>query len=139
MKSKLLGCLAATALGAAIVVATPAMAFRGGGGFHGGGFRGGGMHFGGGGFHGRMFAGPRVFAPGGSRFVGAPFARGHVFGHRFNNFAFRHRHRFRNFAFLGVPFLYDDYNYDAYGTGCWTQIWTGYGWQWANVCYDYGY
>lgn len=62
MKSKLLAYLFAAALGAAITIATPAtpaMAFRGGGGFGGGGmhfggggFGGGGMHFGGGGFGG---------------------------------------------------------------------------------------
>jgi hypothetical protein len=58
MKSKLLGCLSATVLGAAIALATPAMAQRGGGGFggmHGG--VGGGMHFGGGGFGGGGFRG----------------------------------------------------------------------------------
>ena len=37
MRTKLLGCLAATAMAADIVVATPAMAFHGGGGFGGGG------------------------------------------------------------------------------------------------------
>ena len=41
MKTKLIGCLAATVMAAAIVVATPALAFRGGGGFGGGGFHGG--------------------------------------------------------------------------------------------------
>jgi hypothetical protein len=80
MKSKLLGCLSATVLGAAIALATPAMAQRGGGGFGGmhGGF-GGGMHFGGGGFGGGGFrggtvTGRSVFVPGGNRFAGAPFA-----------------------------------------------------------------
>ena len=45
MKSKLLGYLSAAVLGAAIALPTPAMAFRGGGGFGGmhGGFGGGGM------------------------------------------------------------------------------------------------
>ena len=43
MRTKLLGCLAATAMAADIVVATPAMAF------HGGGFGGGGHGIGGGG------------------------------------------------------------------------------------------
>ena len=45
MKTKLLGCLAATTMAADIVVATPAMAFHGGGGFGGGGHGiGGGGH-----------------------------------------------------------------------------------------------
>src|ERR1700730_10895649 len=155
MNSKILWCLAAAALGAALVVSTPAIAFRGGGGFGGGGFGGvhggfggGGMHFGGavpfrgGGFRGGMVTGRSVFVPGGNRFVGTPFA-GQVFGvNRFNNFAFRHNafffrhHHFRNFAFFGVPFAVG-YDY-GYG-GCWRQVWTGYGWQWENVGYDYGY
>ena len=63
---------------------------------------------------------------------------------RFNNFAFRHHHRFRNFAFVGAPFFddyaaYGNYDYAAYGNECWRQEWTGYGWQWVNVCYGYGY
>ena len=49
--------LAATAMAAAIVVATPAMAFRDGGGFGGGGFHGG---FGGGGLHGGFGGGGRL-------------------------------------------------------------------------------
>jgi hypothetical protein len=53
MQTKLLGCLAAMA--AAIVMATPATAFRGGGGGFHGGFGGGGMHFGAGGFGGPHF------------------------------------------------------------------------------------
>jgi hypothetical protein len=53
---------------------------------------------------------------------------------RFDRFAFRH-HRFRNAAFFGAPFLYD---FAAYGNGCWSQVWTPYGWQWTNVCAGYG-
>jgi hypothetical protein len=146
MKSKLFGCLSATVLGAAIALATPAMAQRGGGGFggmHGGGGFGGmhggvggGMHFGGGGFggggfRGGMVTGRSVFVPGGNRFAGAPFA-GQV--NRSNTFPFRHHH-FRNFAFFGAPFVAGD---AAYGDWCWRQIWTPYGSQWTNVCYDYG-
>jgi hypothetical protein len=137
MKSKLLGCLSATVLGAAIALATPAMAQRGGGGFggmHGGGGFGGmhggfggGMHFGGGGFRGGMVTGRSVFVPGGNRFAGAPFA-GRV--NRFSTFSFRHHH-FRNFAFVGAPFVA---GYAAYGDWCWR--WDG--WQWINACYDYG-
>ena len=80
MKSKMLSCIRATALGAAIISATPALAFRGGGGFGGGGTHigGGGMHFGGmpfagGSFRGGMFTGRSVFVPGAGRFAGAPF------------------------------------------------------------------
>jgi hypothetical protein len=152
MKSKLFGCLSATVLGAAIAFVTPAMAFRGGGGFGGGGgfhggFGGGGFHggFGGGGFRGGMVTGRSVFVPGGNRFAGAPFASRHAFVNRrffdegrrdriedrFED-RFRHRrffvNRFNNFAFIGVPFAYD------YADGCWR--WDG--WQWINICYDYG-
>jgi hypothetical protein len=142
--------LASAALGAALVASSPAAAFRGGGSFGGGGFHGG---FGGGSFHGgfgggmpggRMFTGRSVFVPGGNRFVGAPFAGRHAFVNRrffdegrrdrFED-RFRHRHFFVNgfdsFAFFGLPFAYD---YAAYGNGCWR--WDG--WQWINICYDYG-
>ena len=71
--------LASAALGAALVVSSPAVAFRGGGGFGGGGFHGG---FGGGGFRGGMVTGRSVFVPGGNRFVGAPFAGRHAFVNR---------------------------------------------------------
>jgi hypothetical protein len=145
MKTKLLGCLAATVIGAASVIATPATAFRGGGGFGGGGFHGG---FGGGGFRGGMVTGRSAFVPGPNRFVGAPFAGRHAFVNRrffdegrrdrFED-RFRHRRFFANgldnFAFIGVSFAYD---YAAYGNGCWRQVWTPYGWQWSNICYDYG-
>jgi hypothetical protein len=127
-------------LGAAIVTATPALAFRGGGGFHGGG-----MHFGGGGMH--MGGGPMHFG-GGGRFFAAPFAGRHMFNNGFNSFGFRHHHfhdfafrhhrHFRNFAFIGAPYAYD-YGYDSSDDGCWRQLLTSYGWQWTNVCYDYGY
>ncbi len=78
MKTKLLRCLAATAMAAASVVATPAMAQRGGGmhGGFGGGFHGG---FGGGSFRGGMVTGRSVFVPRGNRFAGAPFAGQHAF------------------------------------------------------------
>jgi hypothetical protein len=118
----------------------------GGGGMHfGGGFGGGGMRFGGGGlagggFRGGMVTGRSAFVPGTGRFAGAPFASQRFGANRFNNFAFRNRffirhHHFRNFAFFGVPFAVG-YAY-GYG-GCWRQVWTGYGWQWVNVCSDYG-
>ncbi len=165
MKNNLIGCLSAAVLGAAIALSTPAMAFRGGGGFGGmhGGFGGGGMHFGGGGFGGGgmrfsgggfagsgfrrgLVTGRSVFVPGGNRFAAAPFAGQRFAGSRFNHFAFRNRffagrHRFRNFAFFGAPFAVGrgwpcDYDYAAY-SGCWRQAWTSYGWQWVNVCNDY--
>ena len=127
MKPKLLGCLAATAMGTAIVMATPAMTFGGGG--HGGG---GHMMSMGGGHFGPMFAG-RSMAMGG-------FNRDNRFERRFSRFdrddRFRHFHHFRNrsfngfnnFAFFGVPFAY---HYSAFGNGCWR--WDG--WQWSNICY----
>jgi hypothetical protein len=151
MRTKLLGCLAATAMAADIVVAAPVMAFHGGGGFGGGGhgIAGGGhtMSMGGGHF-GPMFAG-RSMAMGSFNRAGR-FDWDDRFGRRFSRFdrddRFRHFHHFRNrfaffngfdnFAFFGVPF---GYGYAAYGNGCWRQVWTPYGWQWSNICYDYGY
>jgi hypothetical protein len=113
MKAKLLLCLVTTAMTAAIVVATPAMAFHGGSGFGGGGhmMSMGGAHF------GPMFAG-RSMAMGSFNRAG-----------RFDrDDRFRHFHHFRNrfvffngfddFAFFGVPSAYD---YAAYGNGCWRQ------------------
>ena len=143
MKSKFFDCLSAT-VGAAIAIATPALAQHAGG-----GMSGGGMHFGGGMPGGRMFTGRSVFVPGGNRFAGAPFASRQAFVNRrffdegrrdriedrFED-RFRHRrffvNRFNNFAFFGVPF---GYGYAAYGSGCWR--WDG--WQWINICYDYNY
>jgi hypothetical protein len=154
MKSKLLGCLSAAVLGTAIAIATPAMAFRGGGfgGMHGG-FGGGGMHFGGmpgggmrfGAMPGRgMFMGRSAFIPGAGRFAAAPFAGRRLAVNRFNNpfffrnrFFFRHRFFRDNFFFVGVPFGVG-WGWPYY-SGCWRQVWTGYGYQWINVCYDYGY
>jgi hypothetical protein len=166
MKSKPLAYLSAAVLGAAIATATPAMAFRGGGvggggmhfgggGFGGmhGGFSGGGMHFGGampfsgGGFRGGMVTGRSVFVPGAGRFAGAPFAGQRLGFNRFNNFAFQRNpfffrnHHFRNFVFVGAPFAWGrGWPYYGYGyNGCWQQVWTGYGYQWVNACYNYGY
>ena len=100
MKNKLFGCLAATVLGAAVVLPTSAMAFRGGGfggggmhgGFGGGGF-GGGMHggfggggahggggFAGGGFRGGMVTGRRAFVPGVGGFRGGIVTGRSAFG-----------------------------------------------------------
>jgi hypothetical protein len=136
MKNRRLIGLAAAALGAAMMVAAPAEAFRGGGGF--GGMHGGGMHFGGGGFGG-MRGGPAHFGGGGFRGgmafgprSGAPFVHQRVV---FHNFAFRRHHRFNNAVFVGAPFVGVGY----YGDTCWRRVWTYYGWQWANICNDYGY
>jgi hypothetical protein len=49
------------------------------------------------------------------------------FHHRFHN------RNFFAFGFGGGP--YYDYAYNS----CWTQVRTYYGWQWVNVCGDYGY
>jgi hypothetical protein len=140
--------MAAIALGAAFGFVTPAMAFHGGGGMHGGGFggmrggggfagmRGGGMFLGNSGFHGgqgSMGAGRgTAFAPAIHRFGGAPVGFRHNLAFR-HDFGFPHRHT-RNVAFFGAPFFYGDYS-----DGCWRRVWTSYGWQWANLCGDYGY
>jgi hypothetical protein len=124
------GCVFAALLGAAIVAAAPAMAR--------GGF-GGGDHFGGiGGSHFGAFGGH--FGGFGPRFTGRSVAIGR-FDHRFHHFdrddpVFFWHHRFRDFAFFGVPFAAGyDYGYGA----CFRPIWTGYGYQWTNVCNEYGY
>ena len=141
MKTKLLGCLAATVIAAASVIATPATAFRGGGGIW---WRWLPRWVRWRRFPWRHGHPPSVFVPGGNRIVGAPFAGQHAFvNRRFfdegrrDRFEDRFRHRrffangFDNFAFIGVPFAY---GYAAYGNGCWR--WDG--WQWINICYDYG-
>jgi len=149
MKGRLLVSFSASVLGAALTLATPAMAFRGGVGFGGmhGGF-GGGMHFSGMASRG-MIMGRSAFVPGAGRFAPSPFAGRRFAGDRSNNFAlrdpfslrnrffFRHHPRFRNFALLAGldwPYYYP-YAYD----GCWQQVWTEYGGQWVDACYGYGY
>ncbi|MBV9559422.1 MAG: hypothetical protein JOY90_03020 [Bradyrhizobium sp.] len=139
-------------LAATLALASPALAFHGGGGgMHGG--MGGGMHGGGmGGMHiGGMGGGMR----GGPGFAAAPFSHAafspsasHFSFHgrdNFHRFGFRDRddfrhhffhRRFHRFAFFGAPFLYADY---GYYDGCWRRTWTSYGPQWVNVCGDYGY
>jgi hypothetical protein len=149
MKNRRLLGLAAAALGAATLIVAPAEAFRGGGGF--GGMHGGGMHFGGGGGFGGMHGGAAHFGGGGfgamhvgaAHFGGNNFRGGMAFGPRvapfvhqravFHNFGFRHRH-FNNVVFVGGP-----YYGVGYGDTCWRRVWTYYGWQWANICSDYGY
>jgi len=163
MKNTLFGCLAATVLGAAVVLPTSAIAFRGGGGFGGGGMHGGfggGAHFGGGGFHGGMVTGRSAFVPGGGglrggmvtgrspfvpgvdRFAHAPIAGQHIPDNRFNRpFVFDRFHRrifFNNSVLFGGYGDWPYYDYAGYGDLCRRTIWTPYGWQWTNVCYGYG-
>jgi hypothetical protein len=101
------------------------------GGMIGGGM-GAGTHFGAMGGSG-MIGGPHFS---GSRFAGSPLAAHAAFSPRFSGFAFRgHRfhHRFHRFAFFGAPFAYAAYD------SCWRRVWTPYGLQGVDVCYDYGY
>jgi hypothetical protein len=152
MNKKLFNYLMAGVLGTTLAIASPALAFRGGGGggMHGGGM-GGGAHFGGGGMHfGSMGGGTHFGAMGGGvRFGGTHFNGGRFaatrfahagFAPRFSRVALRdrgrffHHHRFHRFAFVGAPFIYADY-YD----GCWRRVWTPYGWNWTDVCSSYGY
>lgn len=131
MRSKLISCVLAGALGATVALTSPVQA-RGGGGMGGGGM-GGGMHAGGmgGGMHfGAMGGGMRFD---GSRFAGTHFVHP-GFPARSSRFAFRGRRFFRHdrFAFIGAPFLYDGYY--GYYDGCWRRAWTSYGPQWVNVC-----
>jgi len=144
MSNRLANYLIAGALVSALTLASPALAFRGGGGMG----MGGGMHgIGGGmGMHGMsggmamhpMSAGQRV---GATSFAAAPMSRA-AFGPGFSRSAFPHHanffhhrffhHRFNRVAFVGVPFYagYDD---------CWRQVWTRYGVQWVNACGYFGY
>jgi hypothetical protein len=148
MNKKLLNYLIAGVLGTTLAVASPALAFRGGGGggMHGGGM-GGGAHFGGGGggmHFGGMGGGAHFGAMGGGMRFGGTHFNGGRFAHagvspRFSRFAFRDRgrffhHRFHRFAFVGAPLIYAGY-YD----GCWRRVWTPYGWNWTDVCGGYGY
>jgi hypothetical protein len=67
----------------------------------------------------RAFAGPRSFA----------FTGNHVAFNHFNHFRFR-RHFHNRFIFaagFAYPYAYDD--------GCWTRVWTPWGWRWRSVCY----
>jgi hypothetical protein len=156
MTHKLTKCLTAGALAVTLAIPPPALAFRGGGGGFGGGMHGGfggGMHSMGGGMHfSGMGGGPRFSGMGagprfsGARFVGAPFTAQAAFQpgfrtgfvHRgfFHRPFFFHR-RFHRFAFFGAPFFWAGYG--GYYDDCWRRLWTGYGVQWVNVCYDYGY
>lgn len=156
MNNRVLSCLIAGALAAALALASPALAAGRGGSMGGGGMGGGSMGGGrgavmGGGMGGGMASGPHFSAMSGGphvsamsggpqfsggRFAGAPFAhRG--FSPRFSRFAFHDRgrfhHHFRRFAFIGAPFAYAAYD------SCWRRVWTPYGLRWVDVCGDYGY
>jgi hypothetical protein len=131
------------AMAAAFAAASATGALARGGGMGGGGHMGGGMgggHMGGWGGHvgGMAFAshaaighmGPvmrPVMGP-----VGFAGARSWV---RHGNAAFAHhfpfRHRFvRNrFFFVGAPFAYAGYD-----DGCYSRVWTPWGWRWTDVC-----
>ena len=135
MSNRFVNYLIAGALVSALALASPALAFRGGGGMG----MGGGMHGMGGQMGMRpMGVGPRV---GTTSFAAAPMSRA-AFGPGFSRSAFPHHanffhhrffhRRFNRFAFLGAPFYagYDD---------CWRQVWTRYGVQWVNACGYFGY
>jgi hypothetical protein len=87
-----------------------------------------------------MGGGPRFAAThagggmniGGARFAGARFAHA-GFSPRFSRVAFHNRFFHHRFAFIGAPFAYAAYD------SCWRRVWTSYGPQWVNVCYDYSY
>ena len=149
-----------TAIVALAAGSTAMAAHGGGGGGHGGGFGGGGgfagAHgfgggggFAGGGWHGGG-PGPMVMRGGsvgpvtrGGLMKTAPVTGGRVqgwngrtaWGRDHFHDHFHHRFHNRNFFAFGFGGPYYDYAYDS----CWTQVPTYYGWQWVNVCSDYGY
>jgi hypothetical protein len=146
MSNRLASYVMGGALVAALALASPALAFRGGGGgmgMHGMG-GGMGMHSMGMGAGGRMAMHEMGVAPrvGAMSFAAAPMSRAaggpgwsrsafphhaHFFHHHFFH------HRFNRFAFVGVPYFYAGYD------DCLRQVWTRYGLQWVNACGDYGY
>jgi hypothetical protein len=99
-----------------------------GGGHMGGGWGGHGM---GGGWSGHAvgmgFASRAAVAHVGP--VGFAGARSWAWhGNHLNHFPFRH-HFVRNRFFIGAP-----YAYAYYDDGCYTRVWTAWGWRWTNVC-----
>jgi hypothetical protein len=147
MSNRFANYLIAGALVSALALASPALAFRGGGGMGGGGAHGVGGMGGGMAMHGMgggmamhpMGMGPRV---GATSFAAAPMSRA-AFGPGFSRSAFPHHanflphrffhRRFNRFAFVGAPFYYAGYD------DCWRQVWTRYGVQWVNACGYFGY
>jgi len=122
-----------TAIAAAAILAaasaTGALARGGGGGGgHGGGHGGMGGHMGGGwsghavgmGFASRA----AVAHVGPVGFAGARSWAWH--GNHMHHF---HHHFVRNRFFIGAP-----YAYAYYDDGCYTRVWTAWGWRWTNVC-----
>ena len=125
--------------------------FGGGGGGHGGGGGFGGGGFGRGGSFGgagiaatpRGSAGPLMMHGGNMGLATAPMTRGRVqgwsgrtaWGRDHFHDHFHHRFHNRNFFAFGVGGPIYDYAYDS----CWSWAPTRYGWQWVNVCGDYGY
>ena len=152
MNNKLLNCLTAGALVAALALASPALARGGGGGGGGGGMvvaacmavevacisaawaavcGGGGMHFGG--MGGGMHVGGGISEAAASLSqVAASRVRVLRMPDSLHRGRFFH-HRLHRFAFIGVPYAYAAYD------SCWRRTWTPYGLQWVNVCGDYGY
>jgi hypothetical protein len=91
---------------------------RFGGGFGGGHGMGGGFHSMGGGFHSSGFS--HSFAqPGFSHFN--HFGHDRFFGH--------HRFFGPRFGAFGVGYPYGYYD------GCYSRVWTPWGWRWQYVCY----
>ncbi|HLH98183.1 MAG TPA: hypothetical protein VKW08_24005 [Xanthobacteraceae bacterium] len=129
---KKLAALAAWTLLGAVLIAAPAEARFGGGGFGGGGFGGGGFRgasIGAGGFRGGFVRGPG-FGGGfvrGPAFVGRPgfINRGFFPGRRFAFFPHR---RFFGGPFFGVG------AFALAGSSCWTWVPTAFGWQRVWAC-----
>jgi hypothetical protein len=78
--------------------------------------------------------GPMTTAPVRGPVQGWNGPRNNFAGMRDHHGHFHNRHN-RNFFAFGFGGPYYDYAYDS----CWTQVQTYYGWQWVNVCSDYGY
>jgi hypothetical protein len=118
------------------------------GGFGGGHFGGGGGHFGG--FGGGHFGGH--FGGFGHPAMAHPAMFHNHFDHRFgfrdrdrffdHRFAFRDRdrffdrHRFFRHRFFGPRFAFFGAGYPyGYYDGCYSRVWTPWGWRWRYVCY----
>ncbi len=120
MHRMMIACATAAMLAA---LSVPDVAIARGGGGHGGGGHGG-MGGGGMGHGGGMGRGG--FGFGGGRAIGfAAVHPGFGFGHGFHG---RHVFVRNRFAFIGGS------GYPGY-YGCYTRVWTSWGWSWVNVCY----
>jgi hypothetical protein len=73
--------------------------------------------------HGPGFVGTRPFS------AARPIA---FTGHFAHNRPFFFRHHFHNRFFFAAGF---PYAYGYYDDGCWTRVWTPWGWRWRSVCY----